>query len=144
MKLLNDIKENRTLSFIIVTIVYIIATVVGVGVYQKLSYDWWLNLLIADVVATVVTFIFSLIFRNASVYAFLNPSVWNWGSVVFFLLSVAAATIQGIADIQMHRFRKKRTGSFICCFRIPRIMVSLHWCICQYHAISYCQHTNGR
>lgn len=208
MKLLNDIKQNRILSFMIVAIVYIIATVVGVVVYQKLSYDWWLNLLIADVVATIVTFIFSLIFSNASVYdpywsvqpivivivfaigkemtivrmllliavcywgirltanwaytfhglthqdwrytmlsektgvfyplinllgihlvptlivymcilpavyAFLNPTVWNWGSIVFFLLSVAAATMQGIADIQMHHFRKERIGKFIRC-----------------------------
>lgn len=208
MKLLNDIKQNHILSFIIIAIVYIIATVVGVVIYQRLSYSWWLNLLIADIVATVVTFIFSLIFHNASVYdpywsvqpiviliafaigkemtivrlllliavcywgvrltvnwaytfhglnhqdwrytmlsektgifypvinllgihlvptlivymcilpavyAFLNPSIWNWGSVVFFLLSVAATTLQCLADIQMHRFRKERTGVFIRC-----------------------------
>lgn len=33
-----------------------------------LGFPWWLSLLIADVVATVVTFIFSVIFDNASVY----------------------------------------------------------------------------
>lgn len=206
MRLLNDIKQNRILSVIIVLLVYIIASFVGVVVYKMLVYDWWLNLLIADMAATIVTFIFSLVFNNASVYdpywsvqpiviliafaigkeitivrlllliavcywgirltlnwcytfhglnhqdwrytmlsqktgvfyplinffgihlvptlivymcicpavyAFLNDVVWNWGSVVFFILSLAAVTIQEIADIQMHRFRKERTGNFI-------------------------------
>lgn len=61
-------KENRILSFIIIIAVYILAAFVGIAVYKSLSYDWWLNLLIADIVATVITFIFSLVFGNASVY----------------------------------------------------------------------------
>ncbi len=60
--------ENRALSFLIVALVYVVATAVGVAVYCALSFDAWLNLLIADIVATVVTFVFSLIFKNASVY----------------------------------------------------------------------------
>ena len=60
--------ENRTLSFIILTLVYVVASAVGVAVYACLPFDFWLNLLIADIVATVVTFVFSLIFKNASVY----------------------------------------------------------------------------
>ena len=65
---MNKLKQNRAVSFIVVTLVYIIATVVGVLVYRALTLDWWLSLLIADVAATVATFIFSLIFKNASVY----------------------------------------------------------------------------
>lgn len=65
---LKTIKESRAASFIAVTLVYIIATVVGVLTYNALSFEWWVSLLIADVVATIVTFIFSLIFNNASVY----------------------------------------------------------------------------
>ena len=61
-------KENRAISFCLITIVYIISTISGVLVYNALNLDSWLSLLIADVVATVVTFIFSLIFSNASVY----------------------------------------------------------------------------
>ena len=49
-------------------LVYVLAIVTGVAVYIKLELDWWLSLLVADVAATVVTFIFSLIFKNASVY----------------------------------------------------------------------------
>ncbi len=62
------IKQSRTVSFIVVTLVYIISTLVGVLSYRALDFDFWLSLLIADVIATVVTFIFSLIFGNASVY----------------------------------------------------------------------------
>ena len=60
--------ENRTLSFIIVALVYVVATAVGVAVYIALPFDFWLSLLLADIVATAVTFAFSLIFSNASVY----------------------------------------------------------------------------
>ena len=60
--------ENRVLSFIIVALVYVVATAVGVAVYIALPFDFWLSLLLADIVATAVTFAFSLIFSNASVY----------------------------------------------------------------------------
>ena len=62
--------QNRALSFLIVAVVYILAAGAGIGVYVALKehLPFWLNLLIADVAATVVTFIFSLIFKNASVY----------------------------------------------------------------------------
>ena len=200
------LKQNRVASFVAVALVYIIATVVGIAVYRMLDLPWWLSLLIADVAATVVTFIFSVIFENASVYdpywsvqppviliafaigkeltvlgvlllivvsfwairlttnwaytfANLNhqdwrytmlkektgifypvinfvgihmvptlvvygcilPAVWavingvnvNFGSVLFLCLALGAATMQGIADVQMHKFRKNRNASFI-------------------------------
>ena len=62
------LKQNRGASFVVVTAVYILAAVAGVITYRALAYSWWINLLIADAVATVATFIFSVIFRNASVY----------------------------------------------------------------------------
>ncbi len=65
---MKTIKQSRIISFIIVTLVYIIATVIGVITYRSLPFEWWISLLIADTVATVATFIFSLIFKNASVY----------------------------------------------------------------------------
>lgn len=198
--------KKRTASFAILTLVYILAAVIGVVIYRVLRFDWWLNLLIADIAATVLTFVFSLIFHNASVYdpywsvqpiviliafaigkaltlerlllliavcfwgvrltanwaytfhglrhqdwrytmlhektgifypiinfvgihmvptlvvygctlpavyAFLHDGSWNVGSIVFFCVSVGAAVLQGTADVQMHRFRKHRTGTFI-------------------------------
>ena len=65
---MNKLKENRILSFIVTLIVYAIAITVGVIIYNLLNFDFWLNLLIADVVSTAITFIFSLIFNNSSVY----------------------------------------------------------------------------
>lgn len=62
-------KDNRLFSFLMVAFVYIIATVVGVLTYIYAPLDGvWLKLLVADLVATAVTFIFSCIFKNASVY----------------------------------------------------------------------------
>ena len=200
------LKQNRAASFIVVAVVYIIAIAVGVLVYRALDLDWWLSLLIADLLATVATFIFSLIFKNASVYdpywsvqppvilvAFaigkeltllgilllLVVSFWairltaNWAytfanlnhqdwrytmlkektgvfypiinfvgihmvptlvvygcvlpavyairealsanipSIICLCVSLGAAVMQGIADIQMHKYRKKRNGAFI-------------------------------
>ena len=203
---MNKFKGNRIISFLLVFLIYVIAAVVGIALYRVLELSWWLSLLIADAVATVVVFIFSVILRNASVYdpywsvqppvillAFLPgrkitvfsvllliavgfwairltlnwaytfsdlnhqdwrytmlkektgvfypvinfvgihmiptlvvyfctiPAVYavvesielNFGSVIFICLSVFAAGMQGIADIQMHKFRKNKTSSFI-------------------------------
>jgi steroid 5-alpha reductase family enzyme len=203
---MHKLKENRAASFVTLALVYILATIVGIATYQAISAPWWLSLLLADVMATIVTFLFSLIFGNASVYdpywsvqppvilvafavgkrltafgvlllivvgywalrltanwaytfhglmhqdwrytmlhektgmfypiinfvgihmvptlvvyACILPAVFaireglhgNIGSFLFLLLSVGAATMQGIADIQMHTFRKHRTSTFI-------------------------------
>ena len=60
--------KNRALSFVIVTAIYAAAAASGVVSYMYLPFSLWLNLLIADIIATVVTFAFSVIFSNASVY----------------------------------------------------------------------------
>ena len=65
---MKKIKQNRLLSFVVVALIYILTIVFGVYVYCNLKFEWWLSLLIADVLATIVIFIFSLIFKNASVY----------------------------------------------------------------------------
>lgn len=59
---------NRLPSFLIIAAVYVLATAFGIWTYVALSGAVWLRLLVADCVATVVTFVFSVIFRNASVY----------------------------------------------------------------------------
>ena len=56
------------MSFTLVALIYVFAILVGVGVYNCLDYGWWLSLLIADVMATVITFVFSVLLGNASVY----------------------------------------------------------------------------
>lgn len=65
---MNKIKENRVFSYIIITIICILATFAAIFTYTALNFEWWIRLLIADVVATALTFVFSVIFSNASVY----------------------------------------------------------------------------
>ena len=51
-----------------IIIIYIFAAFVAIFTYNALNFDWWIKLLVADVAATVVTFVFSVLFSNASVY----------------------------------------------------------------------------
>ena len=64
--------KNRLLSFVLIIFVYVLAVAGGLFCYDFLErdgrFDFKLMLLAADVFATVIVFIFSLIFRNASVY----------------------------------------------------------------------------
>lgn len=48
-----------------------------------------------------------------AVYAVREGLVAKPASIAFVLLSVCAASMQGIADIQMHTFRRHRDGAFI-------------------------------
>lgn len=60
--------NNRLISFFIVFFAYVCASVVGICVFIHLDLNLWLKVLISDVIATVVIYIFSLVFKNASVY----------------------------------------------------------------------------
>lgn len=66
----NTAPVGRAASFGIVAGIYLIAAVVGIVIYNLIPttvmFAW--RLLIADVVSTCVTFVFSLTFKNASVY----------------------------------------------------------------------------
>jgi len=62
------LKSSRAASFVAVLAVYILSGAVGIAVYRALDFAWWLSLLLSDLAATVTTFIFSIIFSNASVY----------------------------------------------------------------------------
>jgi steroid 5-alpha reductase family enzyme len=48
-----------------------------------------------------------------AVYAVLAETSLNVGSALFLCVSLGAAVMQGIADIEMHKFRKSRDGAFI-------------------------------
>ena len=61
-------KMNRASSFVLLALVYLLASAVGVLVYLWMPGDMWLRLLVADVAATLLTFVYSLLFHNASVY----------------------------------------------------------------------------
>ena len=64
--------KNRIASFSIIVIVYALAVFCGLFCYdffvQRYALSYPLALLFADIASTVLVFVFSLIFRNASVY----------------------------------------------------------------------------
>lgn len=65
---MNRFKDNRIFSFLAILVIYALAIWLGIAVYQKLPFAYWMNLLLADIAATVFVFLFSLLFQNASVY----------------------------------------------------------------------------
>ncbi len=208
--------KNRPVALIVILLIYILAAACGYLAFKffELNFSLWLSLLLADIAATIVVFLFSLIFNNASVYdpywsvqppvilgfalaksgagagagtgagtmgwlLFAVVLLWalrltsNWAynfksfeyqdwryvmlrektgraypvinflgihlfptlvvylcvlpavtaiaecaelrplCLVFLVLSVTATVFQGIADVQMHRFRAQGTGGFI-------------------------------
>ena len=74
-------RNKRGFGFAMIAAVYALAIVVGIIVYRILPGAYWLRLLLADVAATVFTFMFSVLFRNASVY---DP-YWSVQPVVILL-----------------------------------------------------------
>lgn len=86
-------KSNRKISFLIIGIIYILATGVGVFTYLALPLDLWLSLLIADVVATLFTFAFSVVLKNASVY---DP-YWSVQPIVIVAsFAIDGASLSGV------------------------------------------------
>ena len=65
---MDSIKNSKAKSIIVITVIYVLAAALGVAVFMSLRYLTWISLLIADVAATVFVFMFSVIFKNASVY----------------------------------------------------------------------------
>ena len=91
MKLL----ENRAFGFFIIALTYLVATTIAVATYLFLPFDFWLDLLLADIVATVFTFLISVIFSNASVY---DP-YWSVQPIVIMIAFAIEAPAFGAAQI---------------------------------------------
>lgn len=89
---MDKIKNSRCASFAVIFVIYCAASAVGILVFRALSFSFALNLLIADVVSTVFTFVFSLIFKNASVY---DP----YWSVQPIVILVYASVIHGLTPL---------------------------------------------
>lgn len=65
---MDAIKNSKAVSILIIAVIYVMAVLLGAYIYLMLPFAFWLNLLIADAVATVFVYVFSVIFNNASVY----------------------------------------------------------------------------
>ena len=128
-------KNNRLFSFIIVTLVYVVATAIGIWTYNNCDFTLPIALLVADVSATVVTFAFSLIFKNASIYDpywsvqpivivvcyALNGGVNLYGALILFVICLWgirltlnwAYTFQNLNhEDWRYRMLKEKTGAF--------------------------------
>lgn len=104
---------KRLYGFLIVALVYVIAVSVGAVTYLFLPFEaFWLKLLIADVIATVVVFIFSVIFKNASVY---DP----YWSVQPIVILIYFACVNGVSLI---------SGLLLTVVCIWGVRLTLNWC----------------
>ena len=65
---MDSIKNSKSKSILVITVIYVLAAALGVAVYMAVPLLFWIRLLIADVAATIFVFVFSVIFKNASVY----------------------------------------------------------------------------
>ena len=65
---MDSIKNSKSKSILVITVIYVLAAALGVAVYMALPSLLWIILLIADIAATIFVFVFSVIFKNASVY----------------------------------------------------------------------------
>lgn len=79
-------KKNKITSLMIILVIYFIAAIVGYTIYINLPFEFYFNLLIADISSTILIFIFSCIFKNASCY----DAYWSVAPIViisFYLIS---------------------------------------------------------
>ena len=87
MYIIENMIKNRVFSLLLIVAVYLLAVAGGLACFKFLqgqgSFSFELILLLADIFATVIVFIFSLIFRNASVY---DPYWSVQPPVIFFAL----------------------------------------------------------
>ena len=83
------IKESRKASFAAMFFIYLFISAVGVVTFHFLPFGIYLNLFIADVIATVAIFIISVLLKNASVY---DP-YWSMQPII---ISFLLATVKGI------------------------------------------------
>ena len=81
------IKASRTAGFLVLLLVYIVASLAGIAVFHLLG-SWWFyaRLFAADVAATLVVWLAGLLLRNASVY---DP-YWSVAPLVLLPLGAAA------------------------------------------------------
>ncbi len=61
-------KTNRTIGFVLITLSYLTALVIGLIVFKNAGSTIWMNLFLADLAATFVIWVSSLLLNNASVY----------------------------------------------------------------------------
>ena len=96
--------KNRAASLFIILLIYILAAVCGFFIFTFFAskFSLVLSLLLADIGATVVVFIFSLIFNNASVYdpywSVQPPVILCFVLVNYILVAELGTALLGLYD----------------------------------------------
>ena len=85
-------KNKRGFGFLIVAGVYVLAIACGIFIYRALPGAYWLRLLLADVGATALVFVFSVLLNNASVY---DP-YWSVQPIVILFAFLVSHTVTPI------------------------------------------------
>ncbi len=146
------IKKSRARSLAALLAVYLLAGAVGILIARSLPLHFALALLLADIAATVLVFLFSLLFQNASVYdpywsvqppfivtayavtrgvgllgVLLLCAVWFWG---LRLTANLAYTFRGLAhEDWRYTMLRKKTGrlypivNFVGIHLVPTLIV---------------------
>lgn len=93
--MINKIKTNKVASLIVVTLIYILAIVGGYFSAFFINDNIYIKFFFADVIATIIIWIFSLIFKNSSMY----DAYWSlipWVIVSYFLVHFKCFDIYSI------------------------------------------------
>ena len=86
---MNKIINNKSLSILVITIIYVLTTIIGIIIYNKLPYSNIINIFIVDIICTIIVYIFSVIFKNASIY---DP-YWSVQPIIILTLYSLTKTI---------------------------------------------------
>ncbi len=108
-------RDSKAKSVFTITAVYLFAGAVGLVLSRYLPYDYWLNLLIADAAGTVVVFVFSVLFANASVY---DPywSVFPVAAITVFALGRDLTWLNVLHLAVIWCWGVRLTGNWFCTF----------------------------
>lgn len=94
--MIEKIKHNKTLSIIVIIIIYVIAFAISYLCYRYLIFDnVLLKMFLFDVIATTLVFLGSMLFNNSSIY---DPywSVFPIFIVPFFILETTGFNVYNI------------------------------------------------
>ena len=134
---MNTIKDNRKVGLLILLLIYIIATLIGFGIYQlypNLETLW--RILLADVAATIFVWLCGVVFKTASTYdpywsiqttvigviLLATTNSWNLGNILFtsaILIYAVRLTVNFVTTFYSLRYEdwrykmlREKTGKF--------------------------------
>ncbi len=90
-------KSNSWISFAIIAIIYGIAAFFGIFVYNQTDSSIFIKVLAGDAAATVTVYLFSLLFKNTSIY---DP-YWSVAPIIILPLLALQSSDSGLGTVLM-------------------------------------------